>query len=84
MINTDQLDIKKILEDIFREILDIPLTEDVTNLTMLGSSKWDSLAQVLIVSAIETHFGLRLSAKDFSQLTSFKAGILILTENIRK
>ena len=79
-MDKNQLDVKTILEEIFREILEIPETEEVTNLQMLETEKWDSLAQVLIVSAIETHFGLRISAKDLATITSFKSATLSLTE----
>jgi len=79
-MNKNQLDIETALEEIFREILEIPETEEVIDLKMLETEKWDSLAQVLIISAIETHFGLRMSAKDFATITSFKSATLSLTE----
>ena len=79
-MNKNQLDIEIALEEIFHEILEIPETEEITDLQMLETEKWDSLAQVLIVSAIETHFGLRLSAKEFATITSFKSATLSLTE----
>ena len=79
-MNKNQLDIETTLEEIFREILEIPETEEVIDLKMLETEKWDSLAQVLIISAIETHFGLRMSAKDFATITSFKSATLSLTE----
>ena len=73
-------EIESALKEIFHEILEIPLTENVANLTMLETTKWDSLAQVLIISAIEAHFKLQISARDFAQITSFKSAILTLTE----
>ena len=79
-MNKNQLDIETTLEEIFREILEIPETEEVIDLKMLETEKWDSLAQVLIISAIETHFGLRMAAKDFATITSFKSATLSLTE----
>ena len=79
-MNDNRPEIEKALEEIFREILEIPPTEEVTDLTMLETTKWDSLAQVLIVSAIEARFELRLSAKDFANITSFKSAKLSLTE----
>ena len=73
-------EIESALKEIFHEILEIPLTENVANLTMLETTKWDSLAQVLIISAIEAHFKLQIYARDFAQITSFKSAILTLTE----
>ena len=79
-MNHNPSEIEPALEEIFREILEIPLTENVTDLAMLETAKWDSLAQVLIISAIEARFKLQISAKDFANITSFKSAILTLTE----
>ena len=79
-MNHSSSEIELALEEIFREILEIPLTENVTDLAMLETAKWDSLAQVLIISAIEARFKLQISAKDFAHIISFKSAILTLTE----
>ena len=77
-----QQEIEQTLADVFREVLEIPIKYDISNLTMLESEKWDSLSQVLIVSAIEAQFGISFSAKDFALFTSFKAAKLILIEKL--
>jgi acyl carrier protein len=79
-MNDSDPEIESALKEIFHEVLEIPLTENIADLTMLETTKWDSLAQVLIISAIEARFELQISAKDFAQITSFKSAILTLTD----
>ena len=40
-MNHSSSEIELALEEIFREILEIPLTENVTDLAMLETAKWD-------------------------------------------
>lgn len=81
-MNVNTKDIKQSLEEIFGEILDISQKESINSATMLEMTKWDSLAQVLIISAIEARFNLKISAKDFADITSFKAAHIFVTEKL--
>ena len=71
-MNVNTKDIEQSLEEIFGEILDISQKESINSATMLEMTKWDSLAQVLIISAIEARFNLKISAKDFAVYTGSK------------
>ena len=81
-MNVNLKDIEQGLEEIFGEILDISLKESINSATMLEMTTWDSLAQVLIISAIEARFNLKISAKDFADITSFKAAQIFVTEKL--
>ena len=68
------------LNEIFQLVFDCSENEDVTNLSQLGSENWDSLAQVSLISAIESVFQISLRADHRDALKSYKAAILILDE----
>ena len=46
---------------------------DFTNLTKDNAKKWDSLAQVMIITAIESEFLIDIDVDDYEKLNSFKA-----------
>lgn len=59
------------LVEIFRVVLEFEDDFDVTSIRRLSESKWDSLAQLAIVSAIESEFGIKLDIADIERITSF-------------
>ena len=73
---------KNKLIEIFQIVLDLPDDQDVTDLSRLSSEKWDSLAQVSMISAIESVYGVVLHSNYRDSLTSFKSACLILDEVI--
>lgn len=68
------------LEEIFRVVLDLPPGSDPSSAHRITSSRWDSLAHVSLVAAIESEFGIVLSLQDIERLTSFEAARMLLTE----
>ena len=68
------------LEEIFKVVLDLPANENVEEIRQLNFSKWDSLAHVSLVSAIESEFSLSLEMEDVLALTSYQAADLLLSE----
>jgi acyl carrier protein len=68
------------LQDIFRAVFEMPEGTDVTNLRQMNTPKWDSLAHVSLVTAIESEFGVSLDAADQLRMTSFAATALLLDE----
>ena len=73
-------DNKERLKIIFSEILELGPSEDVESVRRLTSKKWDSLAHVMIVSAIESEFPVTINEDDYELLTSFNAIELILDD----
>lgn len=68
------------LDEIFKAVLDLPGTSDVTRLRQINAPGWDSLAHVSLVAAIESEFGLQIDAADSLELTSYEAVRLYLEE----
>ncbi len=70
------------LQQIFRIVLDLEDSIDVTNLRKLTERRWDSLATVSMVAALESEFNLSLSAADYERMTSFEAIRLMVEEKL--
>lgn len=70
------------LADIFRTVLELEPDRDVSSVRQLTEDKWDSLAHVSIVAAIESEFRLSLDSSEMERMTSFAAAGLIIEENI--
>lgn len=68
------------LAEIFRVVLDFDENYEVSELRRLTESKWDSLAHVSLVAAIESEFGVSLDGADMDRLTSFTSTRLLLEE----
>lgn len=68
------------LQDIFRAVFELPAGADVTRLRQISEKKWDSLAHVSLVAAVESEFGLTIDAADAMRMTSFQATQLLLEE----
>jgi acyl carrier protein len=68
------------LAEIFRIVLDLDVDCDVLSVRRLTEPRWDSLAHVSIVAAVESEFGLHLEIADMDRMTSFAATRLLLEE----
>jgi len=71
------------LEQIFRAVFELPPDAPVHNIRQINFRKWDSLGHVLLMSAIESEFGIQLDIATSVKLTSFESLELYLTENAR-
>ena len=65
------------LKQIFMEIFSISEAE-VENYRKLNNRKWDSLASVTLVVAIESEFKIKLQESDYESLSSFSSAELVL------
>lgn len=61
------------LQEIFRAIFGHPEGQDLSGLQQTSESKWDSLAHVSLIVAIESEFGLTIEVGDQLALTSYEA-----------
>jgi len=68
------------LQEIFRAVFDLPATDDVTRVRQVSARKWDSLAHVTLVAAIESEFNLSIDTADTLRMTSYEATRLLLEE----
>jgi len=72
---------QKILEQIFRVVLEIADDEDVHKVRQINHPRWDSLAQVSLIAAIESELGVTLSdVNEAEQISSFSSAALLLGE----
>lgn len=65
------------LKQIFMEVFSISEVE-VESYRKLNNRKWDSLASVTLVVAIESEFKIQLQESDYESLSSFSSAELIL------
>ena len=68
------------LINIFRIVLALPDDIDVESVRQVSSERWDSMAHVNMIVAIENEFGLTLHAGEYTRMTSFNAIVLLLDE----
>ena len=68
------------LQAIFRAVFEMSDSTDVTTLRQLHTPKWDSLAHVSLVAALESEFGVSLDAADQMRMTSYAATEALLQE----
>lgn len=71
------------LADMFRLVLELPDDGDVSKITRLTESRWDSVANVELISALESEFGVTLGLREMERLTSFQSTLLLLTEKLK-
>jgi acyl carrier protein len=76
----DEHKIKK-LRQILREVLDLPPEENIDDLRKMHCRKWDSLAQMTIISALESEFKLSIKISDIDRLNSFGSIKLFIEEH---
>lgn len=71
------------LSAIFRAVFDLPESTDTRSIRQLAFPKWDSLAHVTLMGAIENEFGITIDIADSLELTSFEAVMVYLEERPR-
>lgn len=59
------------LRDVFRRSLELPADYPVDDLTYRSIPKWDSLAHMSLVAAIEDEFGVMIETDDVIDMSSF-------------
>jgi acyl carrier protein len=67
------------LAEIFQVVFDLPSDVDPTQVEQ-GSSGWDSLGHVTLVTALASEFDVEITAVDSLDITSFEAAAEILAE----
>ena len=67
------------LKQIFIEVFSIS-EDEVENYRKLNNSKWDSLASVNLIVAIESEFNIELEVSDYESFSSFSSVELVLQD----
>lgn len=73
-------DIAEKLSQIFRFILQLPDDADTSNIRRINEVRWDSLANVTLITALESEFGITLDTHEVERLSSYQATLLLLSE----
>ena len=66
------------LREAFRTSLDLPSDADVDNLHYQDHDKWDSLAHMSLIAAIEDEFSVMIDTDDVINMSSFDEAMRIL------
>jgi acyl carrier protein len=66
------------LRDAFRTALDLPADASVDELRYQDNEKWDSLAHMSLIAAIEDEFGVMIDTDDVINMSSFAEAVRIL------
>ncbi|MFR9776462.1 acyl carrier protein [Micromonospora sp. MS34] len=69
------------LRSVFRDALELPGEFQVDDLEYRGNEKWDSLAHMSLVAAIEDEFGVMLDTDEVIDLSSFDRARQILEKH---
>jgi acyl carrier protein len=72
---------EKLLE-IFSVVLEIPENENPMEVRRMNYQRWDSLAHVSIIVAIESEFSIELDVKDWERISSFASTSLLIEEKM--
>ena len=68
----------KIVSDILCEVLELRSDDGIEGLTQNDTKKWDSLAQVTIIAALEAEFSIDIDAEEYENLNSYQSIIKLL------
>lgn len=70
----------KQLKEIFLIVLDLPEETNVTALRRISCEKWDSLANVSLIAAIESELSVQLNIEQQDRFTSYESVRLLLDD----
>ena len=66
------------VRSILCEVLELESDNNIETLTQNDTKKWDSLAQVSILSALEAEFSIDIDAEEYENLNSYQSIIDLL------
>jgi acyl carrier protein len=68
------------LTQIFSLVFEFNDDSEIKKLRRINEVKWDSLAHVTLVAALENEFGINLDYTETERLTSYQSTLLLLQE----
>lgn len=66
------------LEQLFRTVLELDSDATVSDLTQEGEERWDSLAHMTLVMAMESEFGIQIDLEEAIEMTSFAHAVQLV------
>lgn len=76
------MDIKKDLQEIFRDVFDDDELELTTETTANDIEDWDSFAQIQLIVAIEKHFNIHFKVDEVGSLKNVGEMIQLIGERV--
>ena len=76
------MDIKKDLQEIFRDVFDDDELELTTETTANDIEDWDSFAQIQLVVAIEKHFNIHFQVDEVGSLKNVGEMIQLIDKRV--
>jgi acyl carrier protein len=74
---------KNKLKEIICMVLELRDGENPEDARKLSNERWDSLAQVNMIAAIESEFSIAIAPKDYARFTSYKSIEILLDEILK-
>jgi acyl carrier protein len=71
------------LKEIICMVLELRDGENPEDARKLSNERWDSLAQVTMIAAIESEFAIVIAPKDYTRFTSYKSIEILLDEILK-
>lgn len=68
------------IRNIVRAVLEMGDDEPVDSVRQIAFRRWDSLAQVTMIAAVEAEFGIGIATSEYERFTSFDAIKILLEE----
>ena len=78
-----ELELKKRLNDVFREVFDDEAIEIFDQMTANNIEQWDSLKHITLVVAIENEFGFQFTASEIGNLENVSQLMRIIKERAK-
>lgn len=73
------MSVEERLRSVFQETLELDEDVEIRTLDRESVDVWDSLAQMLLVVAIEREFGIELTTDDVIDLESFDGAVALVS-----
>lgn len=72
----------KKIQEIISLVLDLEADEPAEKIRKITCRKWDSVAQVNMIVAIESEFNIEFSPQEMERFTSYESIIILLDEKM--
>lgn len=66
------------LDALFREVLELGPNSDVRGLEQASEERWDSLAHMTLIMAMESQFGIRFELEDAVEIRSYRDALRLI------
>ena len=76
--------IEEVVKQVFASVLELPPDTDFETLAQRDLEVWDSLAHVMLCTALESEFDLQIELDDAVELTTYRTMVDYLNRRLAK